>query len=166
MLSLRGTNGSNKLALQSILFDCTLLHLTPSPVPRAPAHSKRADLQLEHLATIGTQLLYAAERRVCQHVDSACDRLARRLEHAISSQEARLSRIEALLQAHTVRDSVVQNGHMNKDHKNGVHVDEAIPIEKATPSRASAPGVATSPADIVADTIADTASLTRAEASS
>lgn len=160
MLSLRGTNGSNKLTLQSILFDCIPLRLSSLPVPPVAAQPKPDELKLEHLATIGTQLLYAAERRVCQHVDAACDRLARRFEHAIRTQEVRLSRIEALLHAHTVRDIVVQNGHVNKAHQNGVCVDEAISTEEATPPSVSIPIAATHAADIVADR----ASPTRAKA--
>ena len=70
-----------------------------------PPGDKKDDLQLEHLATIGTQMLRAAEKRVVTHIDLACDKLGQRFEAAVKSQNHRLDRIEALLHQMSVSEN-------------------------------------------------------------
>lgn len=93
MLSLRENPAA--LVLESLVLECK-----PSDGVEAifrPPVKKADDLQFEHLATIGTEMLFAAERRVCRHIDAVCDKMTARFDVALAAQDQRLARIEDLL---------------------------------------------------------------------
>lgn len=93
MLSLRETPGT--LVLESLVLQCKASDGVEAIF--RPPPKKNDDLQFQHLATIGTEMLFAAERRVCMHIDAVCDRMTARFDTALAAQDQRLARIEDLL---------------------------------------------------------------------
>ena len=96
MLSLRGIDKA-RCAVESFVVRCKRAHLSFELLPKPTTSSSSEDLQLDHLASIGTHMLQAAERRVLAHVDAACARLGDRFDAAFQRHEDRLDRIEQLL---------------------------------------------------------------------